>query len=205
MIKRILIILGLATATGLGFTFDDGLDTSSMAWTNLLNGYNAVYNEFSGAYNIFSKKWEIENKQHVLSQLTAGKNTAVPMLIGVKDDDLIPEFRLTFFMQKDYIMTVNRMVFSTGSQRAEFYKGLYQYWMGSWEAGLGVTLPTHLSDPHRLKTILSSTDPYLKVHLSYSSSDYKVYEFSKNEREAVIDLLNLYENLVDFNKKRRGY
>lgn len=203
MIKKLLIILGLATATGLGFTFDD--DTSSMAWTNLLRGYSAVYNEFTGAYNIQSKKWDVDNKAHVLSQLTAGKNAVVMQLIGVKDDDLIPEFRLTFIMQKDYILTANRLIFSTGSQRAEFYKGLYQYWMGSYEAGMGVSLPTYLLEPNKLKSILSPTDPYLKVHISYTGTDHVVYEFNKSEREAVIDLLNLYEKLVDFNKKRRGY
>lgn len=203
MIKKLLIILGLATATGSGFTFDDNI--SSMAWTNLLKGYNAVYNEFSGAYNIRSKKWDVDNKAHVLSQLTAGKNTVVPQLVGVKDDDLIPEFRLTFILQKNYIMSANKLIFSTGSQRAEFDRGFYQYWMGNYEAGMGVSLPVFLSEPNKLKSILSPTDSYLKVRLSYSESGFLIYEFNKSEREAVIDLLNLYEKLVDFNKKRRGY
>lgn len=203
MIKRILILLGLVTATGLGFTFDDGLDTSSMAWTNLFKGYNAVYNEFSGAYNVYSKKWDIDNKQHVFSQIMAGKNTVVPQLVEIRDTKLIPEFRITYIQKNDPCMTANKMVFSTGSQRAEFIYGLYQYWIGNWDANFGVTLATHLNQPDKLKAILSPSDPYLKVRLSYDTKGY-VYEFNKAEREAIIDLLNLYEKLVAFDRKRKG-
>lgn len=207
MTKKIILVWLVVSISIFGFTFDDALavgefryngqvlNTNANWWTNLLKGYDIGYNEFKQSYNVYSLKRPFENRySKVLNGRSSG---AIPALVGISDKSLLPEFQLRFFFDSSSgIFAVNQYIFSTGSETAEWNFGYYQQFYANYDFGAGSTLSILLSGHGKLERILKPTDPYLKVRLyPLSGTSSAIHEFSKAERDALIDLMNLYQKI----------
>lgn len=215
MTKKIISVWLVVSISIFGFTFDDALsvgefryngqvlNTNANWWTNLLKGYDIDYNEFKQSYYVFSLKRPYVKTYN--EALNGRSSVVIPSLVGISDKSLLPAFLLRFVFDSSRIFAVNRYIFSTGSETAEWNFGYQHQFYANYDFGAGSTLDILLVEHGKLERILKPTAPYLKVRLyALSGNNSVTHEFSKAERDALIDLMNLYQKISVIDYVRRN-